>query len=177
MNCPVTLVLALVALALGGCQERLMPTPNVYASGKYQLYGDLDPSLRTSKVDVLYVTDRAPIQKKGRLAGYGYGPSRSLAFGSCVVEIGRDVSWETLLKESTQRKRIVSLPLRVRSVSEMGRFPHTPWPLVSPSSTPATATTPKSERHSSCRRPTAGSWCRPAMTPGPCCGTCGSTLS
>jgi esterase/lipase superfamily enzyme len=130
MKRPVALLLALVALALGGCQEQLMPTPNIYAGDEYQLYGDLDPSLRTNQADILYVTDRAPIQKKGRLAGYGYGRSRSVAFGACVVEIGQDVSWETLVRESTQRKRKKSLPLRVRSISEMGRFPQTPWPLV-----------------------------------------------
>ncbi len=107
-----------------------MPTPNIYASGEYQLYGDLDPSLRTSQADILYVTDRAPVLKKGRLSGYGYDRSRSVAFGSCVVEIGHDVSWETLVRESTQRKRTESLPLRVGSITEMGRFPQTPWPLV-----------------------------------------------
>ncbi|MCI0587505.1 MAG: hypothetical protein L0323_11755 [Planctomycetes bacterium] len=98
-----------------------MPTPNIYASGVYQLYGDLDASLRTNEVDLLYVTDREPIEKEGDLAGYGYGRSHSAAFGSCVVEIGRDVSWETLLRESTGRKRKEDLPLRVRAVTEMGR--------------------------------------------------------
>jgi esterase/lipase superfamily enzyme len=120
----------LLVLALAGCQTHLMPTPNIYASGKYQLYGELDPSLRTNQVDLLYVTDRAPIEKKDRVTGYGYRRSRSLAFGSAVVEIGHGVSWDALVQDSTSRERKESLPLKVGSITELGRFPHTPWPLV-----------------------------------------------
>ncbi|MGH7150456.1 MAG: alpha/beta hydrolase, partial [Planctomycetota bacterium] len=124
-------LLALGALAGVGCRgTKLMPTPNIYLGGRYALFEDLHPSLRTSKVDLLYVTDRSPVEEEGRLAGYDHGRSTSAAFGSCVVEIGRDVPWETLLRESTRRDRTVSLPLRVREVTELGRFPVTPWPLV-----------------------------------------------
>jgi esterase/lipase superfamily enzyme len=120
----------ILALAATGCQTKLMPTPNIYSEGTHELYRDLDPALCTSTVDLLYVTDRAPVEKKGVLKGYGHRRSRSAAFGSVVVEIGRDVPWETLLRESTQRKRTESLPFAVRSVTELGRFPETPWGLV-----------------------------------------------
>ena len=57
-------------------------------------------------------------------------PSASLAFGSCKVEIGRNVDWETLVAASTARKRSVDLPLKVRSIDEAGRLAPNPLPLV-----------------------------------------------
>jgi esterase/lipase superfamily enzyme len=121
---------AAAMLALAACQTQLMPTPNIYAGGGYELYGDLDPALQTSRADIMYATDRTPIERKGGSLHYGYGRSRSMAFGSCVVEIGRDVSWETLLHESTSRKRSEGLPLKVGAIRELGRFPQTPVPLI-----------------------------------------------
>jgi esterase/lipase superfamily enzyme len=123
-------VSAAIVLALAGCQTKLMPTPNIYAGGEYELFGDLHPALRTNEVEILYVTDRVPLEPKGGRLRYGHERSRSMAFGSSVVEIGRDVSWETLLRESTSRKRSVSLPLQVDSITELGRFPQTPLPIV-----------------------------------------------
>ncbi len=55
----------LLAAGLGGCKTPLMPTPNIYAGGRYQLFADdLAPELRTSTVDLVYVTDRAPKPRK-----------------------------------------------------------------------------------------------------------------
>ncbi len=124
-------VAALVSAGLGGCQTPLMPTPNIYVGGKYQLFdADLNPALRTSKVDLLYVTDRAPDPKKDGTMRYGYQRSPSLAFGSVVVEIGRDLSWEQLVALSTESRRPNAIPLTVRSITELGRLAPTPLPLI-----------------------------------------------
>jgi esterase/lipase superfamily enzyme len=117
----------LAALLLCACQPQLMPTPNIYSTGRYELFEDVAPPLRSSGVDILYVTDRGPIEKKGELAGYGYERCRSVAFGSCTVEIGKGLTWDELLQESTAPRRSKSLPLHVRQVNEMGRLPETPW--------------------------------------------------
>jgi esterase/lipase superfamily enzyme len=119
------------ALAPAGCQTQLMPTPNIYASGEYELYpADLDPSLQSSEVNLLYFTDRTPETAKDGSLSYGWGRSRSGAFGSFVVEIGRDVDWATLMANSTSSKRSPKLPLTVKSITELGRFPDTPGPLI-----------------------------------------------
>ena len=123
-------VAAAAVLVLTGCGGHLMPTPNIYAGAGYELYRDLDPALRTGDVDILYVTDRAQIEPKDGRLRYGHGRSRSMVFGSCVVEIGRDVSWATLLRESTSAKRSENLTLRVESITELERFPQTPLPLI-----------------------------------------------
>jgi esterase/lipase superfamily enzyme len=120
---------ALLVARLAKRPTRLMPTPNIYATGQYELFPDLAPELQTSTVDLLYVTDRAPAPEGGVLK-YGYDRSASLAFGSCRVEIGQGLDWATLAAESTKRERDLALPLTVRSITEIGRLGDTPPPLV-----------------------------------------------
>ncbi len=126
------LTLLLLAAGSAGCeQQQLMPTPNMYVGGKYELYeGGLPEYLKGSTIDLLYLTDRAPETRQDGSLRYGYGRSRSLAFGSCLVEIGRNVDWETLVANSTVHKRSVSLPVTVRAINELGRLIETPLPLV-----------------------------------------------
>lgn len=81
-------------------------------------------------VDVLYATDRrVEPQEDGTLAS-GYERSASLAFGSCLVEIGENLAWETLVEQSLRRERSQPLPLHIRTITEQGRFPATPLPIV-----------------------------------------------
>jgi esterase/lipase superfamily enzyme len=107
-----------------------MPTPNLYVQTSSNPFADIAPSLRTNTVDVLYATDRQPMRQEDGTLVYSHQRSPSLAFGSCVVEIGANVSWERLVEESRQRQRSEKLPLHVRAITEQGRFPATPLPLV-----------------------------------------------
>jgi hypothetical protein len=83
-----------------GCTtgHSLMPTPNLYArSGGYP-ESQVPADARTSRVDLLYVTDRAPETVDGSLA-YGARRSASAAYGSVTVEFGepaRPLRHETL---------------------------------------------------------------------------------
>ncbi len=120
---------ALLTARLAKRSSKLMPTPYIYAGGEYRLFEDLAPALRSSSVDVLYVTDRAPERPDGMLR-YGYGRSASLAFGSCLVEIGQGVDWETLVADGAGPERPVEFPLTVRSITELGRLAPTPLPVV-----------------------------------------------
>ncbi len=93
--------LLLLVLLLPGCQNTLMPTPNIYVGGRYDMYPDgLPPELETTTIDLLYVTDRAPERKADGSLSYGWKRSRSMAFGSCMVELGRGLDWETLRAKS-----------------------------------------------------------------------------
>ena len=118
------MVLTLVAgTLLVGCQQELMPTPNLYTESKDNPFDKVPQVLRSNRAEVIYATDRAPVQdKKGGLQ-YGYERSKSLAFGVCEVEIGRNVSWDDLVRESRTQRRSRSLPLTVRDIREVGRFP------------------------------------------------------
>ena len=127
-----TLGLLLLAVGLlAGCPgPHLMPTPNVYVQTQSYPFADVAPPLRTNTVDVLYATDRQPVPQDDGTLAYGYGRSFSLAVGSCVVEIGQDVAWDTLVQQSQQAERTQPLPLRIRAMTEQVRFPATPMPFV-----------------------------------------------
>jgi len=124
------LLLLAVALLAGCPGPRLMSTPNVYVHATSSPFADVAPPLRTTTVDVLYATDRKPVPQDDGILAYGYGRSFSLAVGSCVVEIGEDVTWDTLVQQSEQAERTQALPLHIRTMTEQVRFPPTPLPFV-----------------------------------------------
>ena len=80
---------------LAGCAGRpLMPTPNLYVNSPVDPFAKVVPAYQTNEVDVLYATDRLPVQTDEGNLEYGYGRSASLAFGSCVVEIRKMIKFE-----------------------------------------------------------------------------------
>jgi esterase/lipase superfamily enzyme len=122
---------AVLALAvLSGCQTKLMPTPNLYTYTDDNPWADLSPELQGTTVDLLYMTDRNPIERPDGSLRYSYGRSWSLAFGSVKVEMGKDATWEQLVAASRTPKRRDSWPLKVTSITELGRFPKSPLPLI-----------------------------------------------
>jgi len=127
-----TLGLLLLAVGLlAGCPgPHLMQTPNVYVQTQAHPFADVAPPLRTNTVDVLYATDRQPVPRDDGTLAYGYDRSFALAVGSCVVEIGQDVAWDTLVQQSQQAERTQELPLRIRTMTEQVKFPATPMPFV-----------------------------------------------
>ncbi len=128
------MALSLVIVAgsmLMGCGSRqLMPTPNLYVNSSVDPFAEVVPAYQTNEVDLLYATDRLPIQDDQGNLEYSFGRSTSLAFGSCVVELGHGVSWEELVQNSRVRSRTIALPLKVLSITEQARFPDTPIPWV-----------------------------------------------
>ena len=132
MNKPLWSLLAavLALVALGGCQTKLMPTPNLYVYADENPWAELPPELQTTTVNLLYLTDREPIERKDGSIKYGYGRSWSLAHGQVEVEIGKDAAWEELVAASRTDKRKGSWPLKVTSIAELGRFPKSPLPLI-----------------------------------------------
>jgi esterase/lipase superfamily enzyme len=117
--------LALACLLLTACSTKLMPTPNLYVDTETNPFAQVVPEYRSNEVQMLYATDREPETRHGRLH-YGCGRSPSLAFGTCAVTIGRNVTWEQLVHNSRVRKRDVPLTLSIGSLEELGRFPETP---------------------------------------------------
>lgn len=130
----VLFALASVALLLSpaGCSSRvnLMPTPNVYSWGNYDPFEEVPQSLKNNRVEVLYVTDRLPADPAKDGVYYGIGRSRSAAFGVTELTIGKDVSWDELVKASRSGFRKEALELKITKTTEMGRFAATPPRLV-----------------------------------------------
>ncbi len=120
-------LLLLVAGLLTGCAgPRLMPTPNVYRDRAQNPFASVPPALRTNRVDLLYVTDRR-LERDGRgRPAYTHRRAATLAYGSCVVALGRDPDWETLVALSRSARRPRPVPVRVVWVRELGRLPGEP---------------------------------------------------
>ncbi len=124
-------VLLFTLLLMAGCAcggRSLMPTPTVYVISETDPFASVPVELRGNVVDVLYVTDRKPVLEEGKALAYDHLRSRSLAFGSCLVEIDGGISWEELVRQSLLEKRTVRLNLEVVGMNEIGRFPETPLP-------------------------------------------------
>ena len=106
-----------------------MPTPNLYLVGPGYPADRIPPSLRSSQVDLLYVTDRAGQTQKDHHRVYGSQRSKALSFGSVRVGIGHDLGWEELVAASGSSARPRRLRLQLLDVRELGRFPETPAPF------------------------------------------------
>jgi hypothetical protein len=59
---------------------------------------------------------------------YGYGRSSSLAFGTTVVDLGEDISWEDLVQASRTQQRLKKIPLARKELVELIRGPNGPIP-------------------------------------------------
>ena len=122
-----SLVLLLVACS---SQRVMMPTPNIHVGSDATPYETLPQELKSTQVPLFYVTDRvAENDENGRLK-YGFGRSPSLAFGSAVVDLGEDISWEELLDASRAQKRLKKVPMKVQDIHEISRGPNTPIPYT-----------------------------------------------
>ena len=121
---------AVLVLAACSGTRALMPAPNYYQGEQSPpLFTDLPEELRSSKIDMLYVTDRHPETDEDGRMFYGYQRSNSLAFGSAIVSLEPEISWEELERLSLAEERSPEITMEFTSVEEMGRFPKTPWPL------------------------------------------------
>ena len=116
------------AVLLVGCSgvPRLMPPPRIY-TGAVARPLFTRPAPPTTSVDLLYVTDRAPVTKPNGSLEYTSDRSRSMAFGSVTVEIGEKVSWPVLAEQSTESPRHLPLELHLDVATELGRFPPIPY--------------------------------------------------
>jgi len=103
-----------------------MPTPNIYLGDGGYPESEIPLGLKSNKVELLFATDRVPEASADGTLVYGTGRSASLGFGSVIVEIGNDLTWQQLVEMSETSSRRSSPAIRVVSRTELGRFPPTP---------------------------------------------------
>jgi len=122
------------ALFLGGCAgqvRELMPTPAAFhSSAAKEVFQEVPQERRRSSIDLLYITDRAPSSSSEAGLPYGQSRSRSLAFGSAVVNLLPEMDWSDLQRHSLADPRDIPIALELGAVKEFGRYPVEPYPLV-----------------------------------------------
>ena len=121
-----------LTIVLAGCATThpMMPTPVLYTGAQARpLFVDLPAEHRTPPLDLLFITDRARAKGEDEQTPYTANRSRSMSFGSTTIEFGANLSWDSLLKESTKAKRGASLDLTLGATKELGRFPPIPYEL------------------------------------------------
>ena len=124
------LIYGLVLLLAGCAGPRLMmPTPNLYLDKGHDGYKDLPPSLKSTEVQLFYITDRVPEDDEEGNLRYGYGRSPSLAFGTVVVDLGEGITWEELLEASRTQNRPKKVVLKLGVIEEIFRGPDLPIPF------------------------------------------------
>jgi esterase/lipase superfamily enzyme len=119
-------------LLFSGCSStrQMMPTPNLHVTADDDCYQDLNPKLKSTEVRLFYITDRTPEQDdKGNLR-YGYNRSASLAFGSAIVDLGLDITWDELLQASRTQNRLKPVEMALGPMTELVRGPDTPLPYT-----------------------------------------------
>jgi len=123
---------AAIAFALAGCatNHAMMPTPVLYTGENAKpLFSELSNDGRRPSLDLLFITDRAPAERADDMP-YTASRSRSMAFGSTMIEFGEGVSWDALVKESTATQRGNPLQLKLGPTTELGRFPAIPYEVT-----------------------------------------------
>lgn len=117
-------------LLLAGCAEarQLMPTPNLYADDRVTLFEVLPEEYESTRVELIYVTDRMPETDAAGNLRYGYNRSNSVGVGTTVVDLGRNVTWEDLVEASRTRSRLGRFELSLVSIDEFERLPPSPMP-------------------------------------------------
>jgi esterase/lipase superfamily enzyme len=125
-----TCLIIIFILLLAACSgpRVMMPTPNVEVNPEKDHYEDLHPDLKSTEVPLFYITDRTPERNENGELEYGYGRSSSLAFGTTVVDLGEDISWEDLVHASRTQQRLKKIPLARKELVEITRGPNVPIP-------------------------------------------------
>ncbi len=106
---------------LSACSSRdlLAPTPAAFDAARYRAPVDgARPTNASGDLNLLYVTDRAPIaDPRTNALSYGSERSRTMSFGSITIRIEPDSS-EPMGE------------MKLDGIHEIGRFPEVPYPAV-----------------------------------------------
>ncbi|MCP3870195.1 MAG: alpha/beta hydrolase [Gammaproteobacteria bacterium] len=86
--------------------------------------------MKSTEVPLFFVTDRSPEQDEEGNLRYGYGRSPSLALGTAVVDLGKNITWEQLLAASRTQLRLDSVKMELRDIKEVVRGVKTPLPYA-----------------------------------------------
>ena len=114
------------AAVLTACSSapKLAKTPNLFQNSLGYPAQTSEPSERSARAQILYVTDRAVEDKQARMIEYGKARSASMGFGVADITIGEGLAWDELVTVSGNTDK--RPPVEISAITELGRFPPTP---------------------------------------------------
>jgi esterase/lipase superfamily enzyme/AraC-like DNA-binding protein len=126
------IAVGVLACLLAACatDRALMPIPAIYAGPNAKpLFVETPLPTLPPTLDLLFVTDRAPAQDPGD-PPYTAGRSRSIAFGSAMVQFGEGLTLDKLAAHGAATAHASPVRLSLGATTELGRFPAIPYELV-----------------------------------------------
>jgi len=121
-------VVAAVALTLGGCQTHLMTTPAVVSAGHIDPFSHVVPEHQNNEAPVFVASARTASGKTNPAQFYTTNRSREVRVGLATLEIGPGMSWDELVKESKAAKRNHNPEIKLTAYQEYGPLWSTVWP-------------------------------------------------
>lgn len=113
-------------LTLAGCAgPALPPPPNLYIQGEATKLRDISPQRQTVDIDMLYATDRMPVEEESsstKVEYYDERRSNSLALGHVIVRPTKYADWESFTAADLDPKA-VPIDLELTTVQEIVRWP------------------------------------------------------
>ena len=101
--------------------DDLMPTPNLYLSGRTP-FADVPVEKQDPAVRVIYATDRARATELDD-SPYGYRRLEAIVLGEGTVDLGADLTWDSLVDISTSGEREEKSMPTLRGVEEFSVLP------------------------------------------------------
>ena len=121
-------VVAAVALTLGGCQTHLMTTPAVVSAGHIDPFGHVVPEYRNNEAPIFVASARTASGKTNPARFYTTDRSRAVRVGLATLEIGPGMTWAELVEESLVAKRGHNPEIKLTAYEEYGPLWSTAWP-------------------------------------------------
>jgi len=128
---PIRFLAVFTLLVTASCSDinHLAKPPNLFVnSGAYPDAG-IPAAERSSRAQLYYMTDRAPVARPGGREAYSSRRSSSMAFGLVDVNYGRGLSWSELKRASVVEKNRQSPVISVSAGHKLVRFSSTPLPF------------------------------------------------
>jgi len=119
-------------LVVSGCtnKNQLSPSPNLFIDTAGGYPDDQIPiSERSTRAELLYITDRIGTNSPTLGVSYGLQRSSSMALGRISIRYGDKDDWQSLKQASQTSSRKQNIKLKIENVEELVRFPETPLPF------------------------------------------------